>query len=191
MDILEVKNLTKKFNDFVAVDNISLTLKEGEILGFLGPNGAGKTTTIQMLLGVLTPTSGDIFYFGKNLKLNREEILDSLNFSSTYTHLPWRLTVWENLLYTSFLYSIPDRKKRVMEVTEIFKLEQLLKRSMAQLSAGQKTRVNLAKAFLNKPKVLLLDEPTASLDPDIAQYIREFILAKRKESAVSIIITSH
>src|SRR5579872_4478736 len=111
--ILEVKNLTKKFGEFMAVNNVSFSLGDGEILGFLGPNGAGKTTTIQMLLGVLTPTSGDINYFGKSLFKHREEILDRINFSSTYTHLPWRLSVYENLWYMSYLYDIKNRKQKV------------------------------------------------------------------------------
>src|SRR5581483_8234151 len=179
MDILKVNKLTKKFGNFLAVNNIDLTLKEGEILGFLGPNGAGKTTTIQMLLGVLTPSSGEILYFGKNLAKYREEILDQLNFSSTYTNLPWRLTVYENLKFISYLYSVSNRSKKLNEIIEIFKLEDLKNKFMAQLSAGQKTRVNLAKAFLNNPKILLLDEPTASLDPDIAKYILNFIQEKR------------
>jgi ABC-2 type transport system ATP-binding protein len=191
MAILEVKNLTKQFGDFKAVDSISFSLREGEILGFLGPNGAGKTTTIQMLLGVLTPTSGQISYFGKSLKDNREEILEKVNYSSTYTNLPWRLTVKENLTFISYLYSIKDRKKRLLKIINAFKLHELLNKDMNQLSAGQLTRVNLAKAFINFPKVLLLDEPTASLDPDVAEYIHEFLLTQRKEFNVSIVFTSH
>lgn len=189
--ILEVKNLVKSFDNFTAVKDISFSLKEGEILGFLGPNGAGKTTTIQMLLGVLRPTSGSIAYFGKNFVTHRQEILEEVNFSSTYTNLPWNLTVKENLTYISFLYAVHERKKRISKVVEIFKLEELLKKQMHQLSAGQQTRVNLAKAFINLPKVLLLDEPTASLDPDIAKYIRDFLKEQRKEYNLSIIITSH
>jgi ABC-2 type transport system ATP-binding protein len=191
MDILKVKDLTKQFKSFRAVDTISFSLKEGEILGLLGPNGAGKTTTIQMLLGVLTPTSGTVEYFGKDLKTHREDILEQVNFSSTYTNLPWNLTVKENLTFISYLYGIKDRKKRIEKITKMFKLEPLLNQKIQELSAGQLTRVNLAKAFINFPKVLLLDEPTASLDPDVAQYIRQFLLSERKEFQVSIIITSH
>lgn len=191
MDILEVKNLTKKFGEFVAVDSISFSLKEGEILGVLGPNGAGKTTTIQMLLGVLTPTTGSIHYFGKELHKNRGEILENINFSSTYTNLMWWLTVHENLHYLSYMYNIAQRKERLEKIIEIFRLEDIINLEIEQLSAGQLTRVNLAKAFLNFPKVLLLDEPTASLDPEVAQYIREFLLEERKKFGVSIIITSH
>lgn len=193
--VLEVKNLTKKFGQrdggFTAVDDISFFLKEGEILGFLGPNGAGKTTTIQMLLGVLLPSGGNINYFGKDLTHNREEILEKVNFSTTYTNLPWALSVQENLTFISYLYDIKNRKKRVEEIIELFKLGELAKKTMSQLSAGQQTRVNLAKAFVNKPKVLLLDEPTASLDPDIAGYIRNIITSDRDLYKTTILWTSH
>ena len=175
MAILAVSNLTKKFKEFIAVDNVSFDLKQGEILGLLGPNGAGKTTTIQMLLGILTPTSGSVSYFGKDLKKHREEILEKVNFSSTYTTLPWLLTVKECLHFLSYLYQISDRKKRISEIIEIFKLEELLNEKIQTLSSGQLTRVNLAKALINSPRVLLLDEPTASLDPDTAAYIRDFL----------------
>jgi len=191
MSVLRVSNITKKFKDFVAVDDISFELKEGEILGLLGPNGAGKTTTIQMLLGVLSSTSGDISYFGKKLVTNREEILEKVNFSSTYTNLPWSLTVRENLNYISYLYKIADRKKRIETLTTSFRLEKLVDLEMSALSAGQLTRVNLAKAFINFPRVLLLDEPTASLDPEVARFVRGFILSQREKYKVSIIFTSH
>ncbi len=189
--ILEVRNLTKQFGKFTAVDTISFSVEEGEIVGLLGINGAGKTTTLQMLLGVLTPTSGEINYFGKNLKTHRGEILEKVNFSSTYTNLPWALKVKESLIFISYLYDIPDRKKRIQDITKLFQLEELLNKLNSQLSAGQRTRVNLGKAMLNYPKILLLDEPTASLDPDIAKYIRDFLLGQRKKYGMSIIITSH
>lgn len=191
MAILSASNLTKKFKDFIAVDDISFDLKEGEILGLLGPNGAGKTTTIQMLLGILNPTFGSVEYFGKNLKKYREEILEKVNFSSTYTTLPWLLTVKECLYFLSYLYDIPDRKKRISEIIEIFKLGELLSEKIQTLSSGQLTRVNLAKALINNPRVLLLDEPTASLDPDTAVYIRDFLQQEQKNSQISIILTSH
>ncbi len=195
MDILQVRDLTKIFHSpegkFAAVDHISFDLKEGEILGFLGRNGAGKTTTIQMLLGVLTPTSGQISYFGKDLEQNRQEALEKINFSSTYTDFPHNLTVRENLNYFSFFYEIRDRKKRVDEVIDLFRLKGIARHQIDSLSAGQETRVNLAKAFLNFPKILLLDEPTASLDPETAKYIRDFLLSERKKFKVSIILTSH
>lgn len=191
MNVLEVKNLTKKYGDFVAVNDISFSVKKGEILGFLGPNGAGKTTTLQMLLGVLLPTSGSIEYFGKELRKHRTEILEKVNFSSTYTNLPWLLTVKECLIYSSYLYEIKNRSQKVSEIVKLFKLEKIYNKKINELSAGQTTRVNLAKAFLNDPEILLLDEPTASLDPDIAIYIRNFLLEYRKKNNISIIITSH
>ena len=195
MGILSVKNLTKKFKsstgEFVAVSDISFSLKEGEILGILGPNGAGKTTTIQMLLSVLTPTTGEISYFGKSLQDNREEILEQVNFSSTYTNLPWDLTVKENLTYISYLYLIANRVERIKKLATIFRLEKLMNQPMKNLSSGQVTRVNLAKAMINFPKILLLDEPTASLDPETANHIRKFLLEQRKDFHVSIIFTSH
>src|SRR5215469_9437677 len=135
--ILEVKNLTKKFGNFIAVNNISFSIKEGEIVGFLGQNGAGKTTTIQMLMGALTPTSGIITYFGKDLKQHRSEIVERVNFSSTYTNLPWDLTVKENLTFISYLYDIKNRKERVQQVIELFKLHDLEKLQIRALSAGQ------------------------------------------------------
>lgn len=191
MDVIEVNNLTKKFGKFTAVDAINFSLKEGEILGFLGPNGAGKTTTIHMLLGILTPTIGTISYFGKDLKTQRKEIMEYVNFSSTYVDLPLQLTVEENFNFISYLYKIPDRKNRIKKIVELFKLEELLHKQIMQLSAGQKTKVSLAKSFLNFPKVLLLDEPTASLDPETAKYVREFLLEEQKNFQVSIVLTSH
>lgn len=193
--VLEVENLTKKFGPpaggFTAVDNISFELKEGEILGFLGVNGAGKTTTIQMLLGVLTPTNGEIKYFGKDLKEHRSEIMEYVNFSSTYTNLPWVLTVRENLDFISFLYDIKNRKQRIDKIVQVFNLQELLDKQIHQLSAGQQTKVNLAKAFINFPKILLLDEPTASLDVEIADSVRKLLLEQKKNFNVSVILTSH
>lgn len=191
MDILKVLNLTKQFGIFKAVDNISFSLKEGEILGILGPNGAGKTTTIQMLLGVMTPTVGTVSYFGKALDAHKEEILEKVNFSSTYTKLPENLTVLENLTFISYLYDIKNRKERITKLADLFDLNNLMHLQCSDLSAGQMTRLTLAKAFINYPKVLLLDEPTASLDPDVADFIRKFLLNERSKFQVSIIITSH
>lgn len=195
MDILTVKNLKKRFGPaaggFTAVNDITFSLKEGEILGLLGPNGAGKTTTIQMLLGVLTPTAGEVRYFGKNLWRHSEEILEKVNFSSTYTQLPWRLTVRENLTYSSYLYDIKNRKERLKKLIDIFRLGRFVDDQMEDLSSGEVTRVNLAKAFINYPKVLLLDEPTASMDPETSDYIRKFLLKQRRLFNVSIIWTSH
>lgn len=196
MSVLTVQNLTKLFGKapkkvFTAVDHISFELRKGEILGLLGPNGAGKTTTIQMLLGVLTPSSGSIFYFGKDFTRNREDILEKVNFSSTYTNLPWNLTVREVLNYSSFLYDLENRTERVDSIVRTFRLKKLLHQPLSELSAGQLTRVNLAKSFINGPEVLLLDEPTASLDPEVAKLVRDFILEEREKKNLSVIFTSH
>ncbi|MBI2074319.1 MAG: ABC transporter ATP-binding protein [Candidatus Levybacteria bacterium] len=193
--VLEVKNLTKKFGspagEFTAVDNISFSLKEGEVLGLLGPNGAGKTTTIQMLLGVMEQTNGNIEYFGKPFKKFREEILKDVNFSSTYISLPWHFTVKEILDIFALLYEVPDRKKRINKLLQEFELGNMVKKQFFMLSAGEKTRLLLVKSFLNYPKILLLDEPTASLDPEIAVKIREFLKKEKEEYNVSMLFTSH
>ncbi|KXK10583.1 MAG: Daunorubicin/doxorubicin resistance ATP-binding protein DrrA [Microgenomates bacterium OLB23] len=188
---VEVNSLTKRFGTFEAVKGISFNVPKGKIVGFLGPNGAGKTTTIQMLLGLLIPSSGTISYFGKDLATHRQEIMEKVNFSSTYISMPWRLTIKECLTYTSFLYKINNRRKRVEEVIETFRLQDLQHKEVAQLSEGQRTRLMLAKGFVNHPEVLLLDEPTASMDPESAQYIRDFIQSYRKEHDISILFTSH
>lgn len=189
--VLEVKNLTKKFGEFTAVNNISFSLKDGEILGLLGPNGAGKTTTIQMLLGITQPSGGEVSFFGKNFKNHREEILKQVNFSSTYISLPWLLSVSEILEIFSRLYEIPDRSKRISKLLKEFEIEQLINKQFAMLSAGERTRLLLTKAFLNYPRLILLDEPTASLDPDIAVKVREFLKKEQKEYSVSMLFTSH
>src|SRR3989338_8615576 len=173
--VLEVKNLTKKFGEFTAVNDVSFSIQEGEVLGFLGPNGAGKTTTIQMLIGVMQPTQGNIVYFGKAFNKHRVEILKQINYSSGYISLPYLLTIGEILDVFARLYEIPDKKKRMQKLLAVFEIEGLRKKQFYTLSAGQKSRVLLAKAFLNYPKIILLDEPTASLDPDIAKRIREFL----------------
>lgn len=189
--VLEVKNLTKMFKSTKAVDDISFNVKEGEIVGLLGPNGAGKTTTINMLLGVLTPTSGEISYFGKEFNSNREEILGQVNFASSYIKLPWRLTVEENLDVVGRLYQVKNRGERIDKLLNIFEMLEYKKSLMASLSAGQVMRVMLAKAFLNYPKILLLDEPTASLDPDVSQKVREFLKKEQQEFGVTMLLTSH
>lgn len=202
-NVLEVQNLKKTFLEYKfrnwklskisteAVRGISFFLKKGEILGLLGPNGAGKTTTIQMLLGTLTPTSGKISYFGKEFKGHDPEILKRTNFSSAYIELPWRMTVWENLDVYGRIYEVPDRNKRILKLLSRFGLLELKDRKMRQLSSGQTTRVILAKAFLNYPEAILMDEPTASLDPEIAKQVRQFLLEQQKEFGVSMLFTSH
>ena len=190
---LAVRDLWKQYKSFTAVDHISFDLQKGEILGLLGPNGAGKTTTIQMLLSTLTPTGGSISYFGQNLFEHRSDILQSVSFASTYVKLPSSLTVRENLEVYGRLYGVGahDRKQRIARFLEFFGVDHLHNQRTGTLSAGQMTRVMLAKAFLAYPKVTLLDEPTASLDPDVALEVRSFVLEQRREYGVSVLFTSH
>jgi len=201
--ILTVNNLTKTFTPgfwpftksqtYTAVNNISFQLNKGEILGFLGPNGAGKTTTIQMLLGTLTPSSGTITYFGKDFAQHRIAALKKIGYASGYDKLPARLTVTENLDVVGRIYGIPEpeRSQQIEKLLKFFGIWEMRDRQTGTLSAGQATRVMLAKAFIADPEIVLLDEPTASLDPDVAHEVRQFILAQRKERGVSILITSH
>ena len=191
MNIVEVKSLTKRFDKTIAVNGISFKIEKGKITGLLGPNGAGKTTTIQMLLDLITPTSGKIKIFNLDLKKNREEILSKVNFSSPYVALPGNLKVDENLLTFGRLYGIKDLKNRINELTKFFGIHSLLSRMTSTLSTGQLTRLNLSKALLNKPELLLLDEPTASLDPVIADKTIKMLKKIQKESNVTILYTSH
>jgi ABC-2 type transport system ATP-binding protein len=188
--ILSVTNLTKRFGSFTAVDSISFNVKEGEIVGLLGPNGAGKTTTIFMLLNLITPTDGDIRIFGLDFQKNREEIMQQLNYSSTYVEMSPRLTVWENLFVMTKLYQIDNAKEKIRVSAEKFGVTDFLSKRHDDLSMGQKTRVYLCKAFLNNPKLLLLDEPTASLDPDVAIIVRKQI-AEARNDGMTILLTSH
>lgn len=191
MNILSVKNLVKDFPDVHAVADLSFVVKEGTITGLLGPNGAGKTTTIQMILDLITPTSGTIEIFGLDMKHHREEILNKVNFSSPYVALPNNLKVWENLYTFARLYGVKDIAKRVNELVDYFEIRDLLPRMTAELSTGQLTRLNLTKALINDPKLLLLDEATASLDPDIADRTRVLLKRIQKEKGVTILYTSH
>jgi ABC-2 type transport system ATP-binding protein len=163
----------------------------GTVAGLLGGNGAGKTTTISMLLGLLLPTAGTIEVLGVDMLRHRHHVLPRMNFSSPYVDLPHRLTVAENLTVYGHLYGIPGVRKRVAEVAEALDIAQFLKRPVGSLSAGQKTRVALAKALLNKPDVLLLDEPTASLDPDTADWVRTYLETYRQETNATILLASH
>lgn len=189
--VLQVANLTKRFGGFVAVDNISFSIKPGEILGLLGPNGAGKTTTMHMLLGLITPTAGSIRMFGMDLSTEREQILQQVNFSSTYISMPMALTVEENLWVVGRLYGLPDMTRRVDEVVKKLEMEGFRHKVTRKLSSGQMTRLTLAKAFLTEPKILFLDEPTASLDPDIAHKIRALLKEEQRSAGLSILYTSH
>lgn len=191
MEIIEVRNLVKSFDGFLAVKGLSFKIKKGHITGLLGPNGAGKTTTIQMLLNLITPTSGDIKIFGLELDKNREKILEKVNFSSPYVSLPSNLLVWENLATFARLYGVKNVKEKIKELSKFFKIEDLLNKKTANLSTGQLTRLNLTKALLNDPEVLLLDEPTASLDPDIADRTRKLLKKIQKEKGITILYTSH
>ena len=186
--VLHVQHLVKRFGEFVAVNDISFDIRPGEILGLLGPNGAGKTTTIQMLLGVVTPTAGSIQMFGLDLATHREQILQQVNFSSTYVSLPQALTVEENLWVIARLYGLSHIRERVDDIVKRLEMEEFRHKVTRKLSSGQSTRLGLAKAFLTEPKILFLDEPTASLDPDIAQKIRSFLRRNddRPGSACSI-----
>ncbi len=188
--ILDVSHLVKRFGGFTAVDNISFSVTEGEIVGLLGPNGAGKTTTIFMLLDLITPTAGSIKIFGLEYETHRDEILKQLNYSSTYVEMAPRLTVRENLRVMGRLYQASNIEKNIEYFAQVYGVADLLSHQFHTLSAGQKTRVVLCKAFLNTPRLLLLDEPTASLDPDVSLLVRSEI-AKARKKGMTILITSH
>ena len=173
-NLVEVKNLKKSYGLKEAVKGISFKIKDDEILGLLGPNGSGKTTTIGMMLGLLKPSNGEIIIDGKKIEDNRIEILKKINFISPYIELPKKLTVKQNLIVYGKLYSVSDIKKRIEYLSEKLRLNDLLNKVTGELSSGQKNRVSLAKALINEPKVLLLDEPTASLDPEIGDFVRTF-----------------
>jgi ABC-2 type transport system ATP-binding protein len=195
-DVLKVRDLTKCYSGtppYLAVNRISFNLKKGEILGFLGPNGSGKTTTIQMLLGTLLTSSGTIHYFDRDFFLHREEILQRVSFASTYLSLPYILTVAENLEVLGFLYgfSRKESRRRFDPLLERFGITRYRKERVSVLSAGQVTRLMMVKAFFIDPKIVLLDEPTASLDPDISRDICEFLLEQREKTGLSILFTSH
>lgn len=191
MAVLEVKNLTKKFNKFTAVDNISFELREGEILGLLGPNGAGKTTTIQMLLGITTPATGTIHYFDRDFFKHSQYCLSRINFTSAFNNLQGRNSVWENLQVFANLYNVENYIQKIKKLINRFEMEDFIHKRYFDLSTGQKTRANFIKALINDPKIILMDEPTASLDPDIADRTLTFIEELRKERPVTILYTSH
>ena len=189
--IVEVSNLTKRFGEFTAVDDISFDIQEGEILGVLGPNGAGKTTTIHMLLGLITPTSGTIRILGLDLAQHRETILRQVNFSSTYISMPFSLTVEENLRVIARLYGVSLISRKIDDIIKKLEMEEFRSKLTRKLSSGQMSRLTLAKALLTEPRVLFLDEPTASLDPDITQKIKAFLKEYRQNEKLSILYTSH
>jgi len=188
---IDVNQLTKRFDSLLAVDHIGFQVSPGETVGLLGGNGAGKTTTISMMLGLLKPSSGEVRVLGADMVRHRYKVLHRINFSSPYVDLPHRLTVRENLIVYAHLYGLSRPKTRIRRLIEGLSLEDLEKRRIGSLSAGQKTRVALAKALLNEPEVLLLDEPTASLDPDTADWVRSYLERYRMESGAAILLASH
>ena len=190
-NLVEVIDIKKNYGNKKAVKGLTFNIKEDEILGLLGPNGCGKTTTIGMLLGLLKPTSGKILINGQGLDGNRIKILEQINFISPYIELPKKLTVRQNLNVYSRLYKIKKISERIEFLSDKLRLNDLLDKITGELSSGQKNRVSLAKALINEPKVLLLDEPTASLDPEVGDFVRTFLENYKKEKKISILIASH
>jgi len=189
--LVSVNNLSKNFSSFEAVKKISFSINGSEILGLLGPNGCGKTTTIGMMLGLLKPTSGEVVINGLNVEKNRINLLKKMNFISPYIELPKKLTVKENLMVYGKLYSVKNIKNRIDYLTETLRLGEFIDKKTGELSSGQKNRVSLAKAVVNDPDILLLDEPTASLDPETGDFVRTFIEKISSEKKMSILLASH
>ena len=189
--LVSVNNLSKNFSSFEAVKEISFSINESEILGLLGPNGCGKTTTIGMMLGLLKPTSGEVIINGLNVEKNRINLLKKMNFISPYIELPKNLTVKENLMVYGKLYSVNNINNRIDYLTETLRLSEFINKKTGELSSGQKNRVSLAKAVVNDPDILLLDEPTASLDPETGDFVRSFIEKISSEKKMSILLASH
>ena len=188
---IEINNLTKQFGKVWAVKNISFKINKGKIIGLLGPNGSGKTTTLGMMLGLIKPTSGSIIINHKNIENNRTSLLEKMNFISPYIELPKKLTIEENLKVYGRLYGVKNLKEKIYDLMEKLNLFEFRSRKTGELSSGQKNRVSLAKALINDPEILLLDEPTASLDPDIGDYIRGFIEDYASNKGATILLASH
>ena len=186
-----VENLSKNYSKKEAVKDVSFKIHENEILGLLGPNGCGKTTTIAMMLGLLKPTSGKVLINGKEIEKNRISLLHKMNFISPYIELPKKLSVKENLIVYGKLYSVKNIKDRIEYLSEKLRLKEFIDKKTGELSSGQKNRVSLAKALVNDPTILFLDEPTASLDPEIGDFVRSFIEKISKEKSMSILLASH
>ena len=189
--LIIVENLSKNYQKKEAVKNISFTINENEILGLLGPNGCGKTTTIAMMLGLLKPSSGNVKIHGLDIEKNRISLLHKMNFISPYIELPKKLTVMENLIVYGNLYSVKKINERIEYLSHKLRLNEFINNQTGELSSGQKNRVSLAKALINEPSVLLLDEPTASLDPETGDFVRKFIENISKEKKMSILLASH
>ena len=190
---IEIKNLNKEYNNILAVKNINFTINKGSIVGLLGPNGCGKTTTIGMMLGLIKPTSGTVFINGQNIENenNRTKILEKVNFISPYVELPKKLTVEENLKVYGKLYGVNNLQDKISDLMKQLNLFEFKKRKTGELSSGQKNRVSLAKALINDPEILFLDEPTASLDPDVGDYIRTYIESFAAKKGTTILLASH
>jgi len=190
---IEIKNLNKRYNNIEAVKNINFTINKGSIVGLLGPNGCGKTTTIGMMLGLIKPSSGTVFINGQNIERekNRTKILEKMNFISPYVELPKKLTVEENLKVYGTMYGAKNLKDKISDLMKQLNLSEFKTRKTGELSSGQKNRVSLAKALINDPEILLLDEPTASLDPDVGDYIRTYIENFASKKGATILLASH
>ncbi len=188
---LEIINLGKNYKDKKAVKDISFKVNHNEIIGILGPNGCGKTTTIGMVLGLLKPSCGKVLINGVEIENERVELLNQINFISPYVELPKKLTVKQNLKVYGRLYDIKELEKKIEYLTEKLRLSEILNKITGELSSGQKNRVSLAKSIINEPKVLLLDEPTASLDPETGDYVRGFLENYQREKKASIVLASH
>ena len=190
-ELIIVKSLTKKFNNISAVKNISFKIKKGTIIGLLGPNGCGKSTTMGMMLGLIKPSSGTVIINNQNIENNRTNLLEKMNFISPYIELPKKLTVEENLKVYGKLYGVKNLKDKITDLMEKLNLIDFKSRKTGELSSGQKNRVSLAKALINDPEILFLDEPTASLDPDVGDYIRGFIEDYASNNDATILLASH
>ena len=190
---IEIKNLSKHYNNILAVKNINFKINKGSIVGLLGPNGCGKTTTIGMMLGLIKPTSGTVFINGLNIENenNRTKILEKVNFISPYVELPKKLTVEENLIVYGKLYGVNNLQDKISDLMKQLNLFEFKKRKTGELSSGQKNRVSLAKALINEPEILFLDEPTVSLDPDVGDYIRTYIEGFASKKGTTILLASH
>ena len=189
---IKVQKLTKKFKKYLAVNNINFSLEENKTLGLLGPNGCGKTTSIGMMLGLITPSSGEVLINNQNVNsANRNDLLSRMNFASPYIELPKKLTVRQNLEVYGRLYGVKDLKNRIAEIADDLNLNSFLIKNTGELSSGQKNRVSLAKSLINKPDILFLDEPTASLDPDIGDFVRQYIETYKSKNKITILLASH
>ena len=189
---IEIKNLSKKFKEIFAVNNISFEINPNQTVGLLGPNGCGKTTSIGMMLGLIKPSSGKILIKKKNINtLDRNKLLSIMNFASPYVELPKKLSVKQNLQIYGRLYGVEDLSSRISELVEDLNLKDFLNKQTGELSSGQKNRVSLAKSLINRPEILLLDEPTASLDPDTGDYVRSYVQSYKAKNKVTILLASH